>query len=63
MDNTLLMADERTEGLFYAEFDLDALRRYREQEMMGNTFCKVKAYGPLLSGEIAYPFLREGQDR
>lgn len=61
-DNVLLMADERTEGLFYAEFDMDALRRYREAEMMGNTFRKVKAYDVLLSGKVEYPFIRARAD-
>ncbi len=57
-DNVLLMADDLTEGLFYAEFDLDAIRNYREQEMMGNTFRKVRAYDLLLSEKIEYPFIR-----
>lgn len=58
-DNVLLMADEAAEGLFYAEFDMDAIRSYRECEMMGNTFRKVKAYDGLLSGKIEYPFIRD----
>lgn len=37
VDNTLLMADALSERLFYADFDMDALRAYREHEMMGNT--------------------------
>ena len=58
VDNTLLLADAETEGLFYAEFDMDAIRKYREREMMGNTFRKVQAYSDLLSDEIQYPFKR-----
>ncbi len=58
VDNVLLMADAVTEGLFYAEFDMDAIRSYRENEMMGNTFRKVKAYDLLLSEKIEYPFIR-----
>lgn len=61
VDNTLFLADEMTEGLYYAEFDMDELRAYREREMMGNTFRKVKAYRELLSDQIGYPFIREGQ--
>ncbi len=61
VDNTLLLADAETEGLFYAGFDMDAIRQYREREMLGNTFRKVKAYSDLLSDEIHYPFKREGQ--
>ena len=61
VDNTIFLADEMTEGLYYASFDMEQLRSYREQEMMGNTFRKVKAYGDLLSGDIGYPFIRDGQ--
>ena len=61
IDNTLLLADAETEGLFYAEFDMDKIRAYREHEMMGNTFRKVKAYSELLNDIIRYPFIREGQ--
>lgn len=61
VDNTLLLADENTEGLFYADFDMDKIRAYREREMMGNTFRKVAAYSKLLGNKIEYPFIREGQ--
>lgn len=60
-DNVLLMADDVTEGVYYAEFDMDAIRNYRENEMMGNTFRKVKAYDLLLSEKIEYPFMRNNQ--
>ena len=58
IDNTLLLADAKAEGLFYADFDMDVIRAYREREMMGNTFRKVKAYAELLNDEIQYPFVR-----
>ena len=61
VDNVLLMADDMSEGLFYADFDMDAIRSYRENEMMGNTYRKVKAYGMLLDEKIEYPFVRENQ--
>ena len=60
-DNTILLADEMSEDMYYADFDMDKLRFYREREMMGNTFRKVKAYRELLSNNIGYPFIREGQ--
>ena len=53
--------NDMTEDLFYAEFDLDAIRNYREHEMMGNTFRKVKAYDILLSEKISYPFIRNNE--
>ena len=61
VDNTIFLADEMTEGLYYASFNMKQLRSYREHEMMGNTFRKVKAYGDLLEGKIEAPFIREGQ--
>ncbi|MGN0431197.1 MAG: carbon-nitrogen hydrolase family protein [Lachnospiraceae bacterium] len=61
VDNTLLLADEMTEGLYYADFDMEQIRTYRESEMMGNTFRKVKAYAELMNMEIVYPFVRKGQ--
>lgn len=61
VDNTLFLADEMTEGLYYADFDMEKLRFYREHEMLGNTFRKVKTYGDLLSSSIDYPFIRDGQ--
>lgn len=61
IDNTLYIADADAEGLFYADFDIDKIRAYREREMMGNTFRKVNAYSELLNDKIQYPFIREGQ--
>ena len=56
-------AGEKEEGIFLAEFDLPALRTYREHEMMGNTFRKVKAYGELMKEEIEPPFIRLHQKK
>ena len=61
VDNTLFLADEMSEGLYYAAFDMERLRSYRQREMLGNTFRKVRAYGDLLAGKIEAPFIREGQ--
>lgn len=58
LDNILLMGDELSEELFYVSFDLDKLREYRSQEMMGNTFRKVKAYSDLLNDKVEEPFIR-----
>ena len=63
VDNTVLLADDKTEGIFYAEFDMEAIREYRNREMLGNTFRKVEAYSQLLSKEIKEPFLRDEQNR
>ena len=61
VDNTIVLADDLTEGLYYADFDMDAIREYRNSEMMGNTFRKVNAYKGLLDPTISEPFIRDGQ--
>lgn len=62
VDNTILLADDCSEGIFYAEFDMNKIRDYRSKEMMGNTFRKVESYSELLNNEIHEPFIREGQN-
>ena len=57
-----MLADDVTEGLYYADFDMDAIREYRSSEMMGNTFRKVNAYKGLLDAKISEPFIRAGQE-
>lgn len=59
VDNTILLADDMAEGIFYADFDMDHIREYRNREMMGNTFRKVDAYGELLNRTIQEPFKRQ----
>lgn len=62
VDNQILLADSHSQGIYYADFDLKELRRYRSQEMMGNTFRKVGAYEKLLDSEVAPPFCRSRQE-
>ena len=61
VDNTIFEADEMSEDIYYADFDMDSIRDYRSREMMGNTFRKVIAYGELLDESISDPFIRNGQ--
>ena len=58
IDNTIVLADDKTEGIFIAEYDIEKLRDYRSHEMMGNPYRKVKAYDELLNAEIKEPFKR-----
>lgn len=58
VDNVIVMADDKTDDIFMAEYNLEELRHYRSREMMGNTFRKVKAYSELLRDEIKEPFKR-----
>lgn len=62
VDNTIVLADEMSEGILYADFDMDSIRNYRRSEMMGNTFRKVDAYSDLMCKDIQEPFIRSGQD-
>ncbi|MEG1256836.1 carbon-nitrogen hydrolase family protein [Clostridium sp.] len=59
INNTIVLADSMTDDIFIAEYNMDELRDYRNNEMMGNTFRKVKAYTELLNKEINKPFIRE----
>ncbi len=58
INNTIVLADNTTEDIFIAEFDIDKLREYRSREMMGNTFRKIQAYSDLLTAEVKQPFIR-----
>lgn len=61
VENEIFVADDVSEGLYFVEFDMDILRAYRAEEMLGNTFRKVNAYAELLNGKIEEPFIRERQ--
>lgn len=56
-DTKILEADG-SEGIFIAEFDMDMLRFYRENEVHGNAYRKPKKYSLLISEEKNYPFIR-----
>jgi len=58
VDNTIFMADDRSEGVFTVDFDIDAIRKYRQKETWGNAYRKVNAYEILLSPEVKSPFIR-----
>lgn len=51
------------EGIYIAEFDLDALREYRARETWGDSFRKPYAYGPLVSTKVSEPFVRDESRR
>ncbi len=63
VDNTMFLADNHTDGIFLAKYDMDRLRTYRSREMMGNTYRKVNAYAPLLDAQIKSPFVRVNQSK
>lgn len=43
LDNTIVVAGENEEGIIYVEFDMDVIRKYREEQDLGK-FRKPKAY-------------------
>lgn len=57
-DTLVLEAGER-EGIYLADFPMEALRAYRRAEVHGNAYRRPEKYQLLLSPEIRPPFLRE----
>ena len=47
-ENSIIVADEEFEGLVYAVFDMESIKKYRDTEDLGK-FRKVSAYKYLLS--------------
>ena len=58
LDNLIVMADE-AEGIFYAEFDIDAIREFRKSEVWGNAYRKVDAYVNSSEKTSEEPFKRQ----
>lgn len=56
-DTCILQAGEG-EGILVAELDLEQLRRYRENEVHGNTYRHPKKYGIITDTKIEKPFVR-----
>lgn len=57
-DNTIVKADDRSERIVLAEFNLAEIRSYRKNETWGNAYRKIGAYKDLLSDEVNEPFIR-----
>jgi predicted amidohydrolase len=62
LDHKLVEAGE-DEGLFLADFDLDALREYRAWEPWGDAYRKPGAYGALLTDAVDPVFSRPSSRR
>lgn len=56
--DTLVIEAGGGEGIHLADFDLDALRAYREREAMGDAFRRPAVYGALTEPVAAPPFVR-----
>jgi len=57
-DAELLVEAGEQEGIFMAVFDLEKVRRKREQTIWGNAFRRPHRYGLLASMDVAEPFHR-----
>lgn len=58
LDNLLIIGDEK-EGIVYADFDIKEIRKFREQEVWGNAYRKVRSYRYAASEDVKYPFIRK----
>lgn len=56
-DTLVIEAGER-EGIFIADFDMDAIREYRESEVHGNAYRRPERYGLLIDTKKEPPFIR-----
>lgn len=61
--DTLIVEAGEEEGVYIADFDIDAIRAYRERETWGNAFRKPRVYGLLTSQHVEEPFIRESARR
>ena len=61
--DTVLVEAGEEEGIFLAEFDMEAIRQYRRRETWGNAYRKPRAYETLTSLDVAEPFLRDDSIR
>ncbi len=56
--DTCILQAGGEEGIYIAELDLEQLRKYREEEVHGNSYRHPKKYGLLTETKIDEPFIR-----
>jgi N-carbamoylputrescine amidase len=61
-DGNLLVEADRSEGIHFADLDIDEVRAYRAKTVWGNAFRRPHRYGLLVSQEVDEPFLRNNAD-
>ncbi|MDO8604250.1 MAG: carbon-nitrogen hydrolase family protein [bacterium] len=61
-DPLLVVADDE-EGVWYASFDIDKLRKYREKEIWGDAYRKPRLYKKLTEDNVLQPFVRKDARR
>ncbi|HEX7259529.1 MAG TPA: carbon-nitrogen hydrolase family protein [Candidatus Saccharimonadia bacterium] len=57
VENNLVLAGPE-EGIYYAEFDIEQIRAWREKQIWGNAYRHPEAYGDITSNTINAPFTR-----
>lgn len=58
----IVMADEK-EGIWYANFNIDKLRIYREKEIWGDAYRKPRLYKKITEDNVYPPFVRKDSRR
>lgn len=58
VDNLIVQADDLSEEIYLAEFDLQQIRAFRKAEVWGNAYRKPLSYSPLVSTNVSEPFVR-----
>ena len=56
--DTLIVEAGENEGIYFASFDMDELRDYRQREVHGNAYRRPGLYSALISEEKMPPFFR-----
>ncbi len=57
--DTCIMEASGQEGIFVAEFDMDMLRTYRQNEVHGNAYRKPDKYMDIIKKTVSEPFVRD----
>lgn len=57
--DTCVLQAQTEEGIYIGEVDLEMLRKYREEEVHGNSYRVPNKYKLLIDETVNYPFIRE----
>lgn len=60
---TLIVEAGEGEGVYVAEFDIEAMRAYRARESWGNSYRRPRLYSALVAAEVEPPFVRPDATR
>ena len=60
--DTCVLQAPTEEGIYIGEIDLEMLRKYREEEVHGNSYRVPNKYKLLIDETVNYPFIREDKN-